>query len=74
MIDGGRGYLGIPAVGNGGFQDDRCRFNLPQNLWIMERFKLALSYYTLTINYLAIENQKRTPQYFIVFFVELLKN
>ena len=39
-----------------------------------QRFKLASSCYMLTINYLAIENQKRTPQYFIVFFVQLLKN
>ena len=28
MIDVVGGYLDIPAVENGGFQDDRCRFKL----------------------------------------------
>ena len=45
MIDGSGGYLDIPAVENGGFQDDRWRFK-PVSIFVGngQSFELASSY------------------------------
>ena len=69
MIDVGGGYLDIPAVENGGFQDDRCRFK-PTSIFVGngQSLKLASSCYTLKIKHLAIGFPNKTPQYFIDLF------
>ena len=58
------GCLDIPAVENGGFQDDRCLFK-PTSIFVgnEQSFKLTSSCYALKINYLADKFQKNTPQY-----------
>ena len=42
MIDVGGGYFDIPAVKNGGFQDDRCRFK-PVSIFVGNGQSLKLA-------------------------------
>ena len=48
MIDVGGGYLDIPAVENGGFQDDRCLFkSISIFVGKGENFKLLESFMSI---------------------------
>ena len=69
MIDVGGGYLDIPAVENGGFQDDRCRFK-PVSIFVGsgQSFKLASSCYPLKINYLTNEFSENGPLSILTIF------
>ena len=46
MIDVGGGYLNIPAVENGGFQDDRCSFKHISKLMGNRQFMVVVSVFT----------------------------